>query len=275
MTGVDAGELDMRREVGRRTRLRRIWLERSQDQVATKAGVTRNFVSAVERGGQGLDAWRLRLLADALGVSLLWLLTGPDPKPATPLAGRTESRCAGAARPPAHPSRWSARTAEGPSGRPARRTADTAASSRSCAGAGRSSRTRRTRPGPARSVPATRRSARAVGAAGPGSWSSCRCASGPPPRRAGRRRSGLFCWRPVRGVLLAATAIRSDGAAVKAREATAKPLGLDRCSGRLELSAARRTPPRCVSSLVDPGPPSVGPPPGGRGASTARSAARK
>lgn len=38
----------------------------------------RNFVSAIERGAQGLDARRLGLTADALGVDLDWLLNGPD-----------------------------------------------------------------------------------------------------------------------------------------------------------------------------------------------------
>jgi DNA-binding XRE family transcriptional regulator len=71
---------------GRRGRLRdrrrwkgtRIRLGLSQDEVARSAELTRNFVSAIERGAQGLDAWRLGKLADALGVSLCWLLGRPD-----------------------------------------------------------------------------------------------------------------------------------------------------------------------------------------------------
>jgi transcriptional regulator with XRE-family HTH domain len=50
----------------------------SQQDVAEKAGVSRNFASAVERGRQGLDAWRLHLAATAVGVTLDWLLSGPD-----------------------------------------------------------------------------------------------------------------------------------------------------------------------------------------------------
>ena len=69
-----ATEDDYRRQIGRRARLARVGLDLSQDDVATKAGVTRNFVSAIERGAQGLDTWRLRHLADALGVPLGWLL---------------------------------------------------------------------------------------------------------------------------------------------------------------------------------------------------------
>ena len=65
---------DYRRQVGKRVRLVRIGADLSQDEVAAKAGLTRNFVSAIERGAQGLDAWRLRLLADALGVAPAWLL---------------------------------------------------------------------------------------------------------------------------------------------------------------------------------------------------------
>jgi transcriptional regulator with XRE-family HTH domain len=58
--------------------VRRLWLELSQQDVADKAGVTRNFVSAIERGAQGLDAYRLLLIADALNCTLMWLVTGPD-----------------------------------------------------------------------------------------------------------------------------------------------------------------------------------------------------
>lgn len=69
-----ATEDDYRRQIGKRVRLVRVDLDLSQDDIATKAGVTRNFVSAIERGAQGLDTWRLRRLADALGIGLGWLL---------------------------------------------------------------------------------------------------------------------------------------------------------------------------------------------------------
>ena len=71
-------ELNHRMQVGRRVRVRRVWAALSQEDVARKAQVSRNFVSAIERGAQGLDAWRLWAVADALGVRLEWLLTGPD-----------------------------------------------------------------------------------------------------------------------------------------------------------------------------------------------------
>ena len=69
-----ATEEDYRRQIGRRARIARIGLALSQDDIAVKAGLTRNYVSATERGAQGLDAWRLRRLADALGVTAGWLL---------------------------------------------------------------------------------------------------------------------------------------------------------------------------------------------------------
>ena len=69
-----ATEEHYRRQIGRRARLARVDLDLSQDDIATKAGLTRNFVSAIERGAQGLDTWRLRHLADALGVPFGWLL---------------------------------------------------------------------------------------------------------------------------------------------------------------------------------------------------------
>jgi transcriptional regulator with XRE-family HTH domain len=81
-------ETALRRQVGRRAYVRRVWLDLSQQEVADKAGLTRNFVSAIERGAQGLDAWRLWALADALGGTLDWLLTGPDGAVTTPTPGR-------------------------------------------------------------------------------------------------------------------------------------------------------------------------------------------
>lgn len=73
-------EQEHRRMVGRRAFLQRQWLDVRQHHVADAAGLTRNYVSAIERGTQRLDAWRLGLLADALGVTAEWLLdrtTGP------------------------------------------------------------------------------------------------------------------------------------------------------------------------------------------------------
>jgi DNA-binding XRE family transcriptional regulator len=67
-------EEQYRRQVGKRVRLVRVDVERSQDEIALRAGLSRNFVSAIERGAQGLDAWRLRRLAGALGVPAAWLL---------------------------------------------------------------------------------------------------------------------------------------------------------------------------------------------------------
>ena len=77
-TNRPGDELLHRTQVGRRVRVRRVWAALSQEDVARKAQVSRNFVSAIERGAQGLDAWRLWAVADALGVRLEWLLTGPD-----------------------------------------------------------------------------------------------------------------------------------------------------------------------------------------------------
>jgi len=68
-----------RRAVGKRIRVWRVLHERSQDELAAEAGVTRNFVSAIERGAQGLDAVRLRRLAMAMDMSLGELLADPEP----------------------------------------------------------------------------------------------------------------------------------------------------------------------------------------------------
>jgi transcriptional regulator with XRE-family HTH domain len=81
LTPVQSGSVDAayRRAVGKRIRVWRVVNERSQDELAVEAGVTRNFVSAIERGAQGLDAVRLRRLARAMDMSLAELLADPDP----------------------------------------------------------------------------------------------------------------------------------------------------------------------------------------------------
>jgi hypothetical protein len=81
-------EPELRRQVGRRTYMRRVWLHLSQQELADKAQVARNFVSAIERGAQGLDAWRLWCLADALDTTVDWLLAGPDDALTNPTPGR-------------------------------------------------------------------------------------------------------------------------------------------------------------------------------------------
>lgn len=87
----------MRRQVGRRAYMRRVWLDLSQQEVADKAGLTRNFVSAIERGAQGLDAWRLWALAGGLGGTLDWLLTGPDDALTAPNPGNRDAPTGGRA----------------------------------------------------------------------------------------------------------------------------------------------------------------------------------
>jgi ribosome-binding protein aMBF1 (putative translation factor) len=69
-----AAHAAFRAEVGSRVRFARGLLGLSQDELATRAGVGRTFVSGIERGTHGLDAWRLRQLARALDRSLCWLL---------------------------------------------------------------------------------------------------------------------------------------------------------------------------------------------------------
>jgi DNA-binding XRE family transcriptional regulator len=85
-------EVKFRAEVGWRLRKLRTWNDDlSQDELARLAGVTRNFVSAIERGAQGLDAWRLWRIADALGVPLGVLLC-QEPLPLTRTRTRTRHR---------------------------------------------------------------------------------------------------------------------------------------------------------------------------------------
>ena len=66
---------------GNRIRAERCLRNLRQEELAERAGVSRNFVSAVERGTQRLDAWRLRHLARALECELGWLLLDDRPLP--------------------------------------------------------------------------------------------------------------------------------------------------------------------------------------------------
>jgi transcriptional regulator with XRE-family HTH domain len=70
------GQRDFKLAVARRLRGARALLDVDQQSLADASGVSRNFVSAMERGAQNLDAYRLSLLAMALGMPLLTLLTG-------------------------------------------------------------------------------------------------------------------------------------------------------------------------------------------------------
>lgn len=71
------GDIAYRKAVGKRIRVWRVVEEQTQDELATSAGVTRNFVSAVERGAMGLDAVRLRRLASVMDMPLADLLADP------------------------------------------------------------------------------------------------------------------------------------------------------------------------------------------------------
>lgn len=77
LAGDCADRATFRREVCRRLRDLRIRDDLSQRELATRAGVTRNFIGGVERGVQHLDAWRLRLLSRALHIPPGLLLGEP------------------------------------------------------------------------------------------------------------------------------------------------------------------------------------------------------
>src|SRR4051812_16715718 len=61
---------------GERIKARRIELGKTQDEVATKANITKGFLSDVENGRRNVGADTLLDLATALSVSLDYLMTG-------------------------------------------------------------------------------------------------------------------------------------------------------------------------------------------------------
>jgi transcriptional regulator with XRE-family HTH domain len=71
-------EWEFLRLMGKRIRLARVDRELSQEQLAARAGMSRNFVSSIERGAHGVDVLRLRRLAEALGVDIAALLPSDE-----------------------------------------------------------------------------------------------------------------------------------------------------------------------------------------------------
>jgi len=62
------------RGLGRRVRILRLTREMTQDDLAVAAGMSRSFVSLIEKGTHGVDVVRLLRLAAALDVPLAELL---------------------------------------------------------------------------------------------------------------------------------------------------------------------------------------------------------
>lgn len=74
---MDDNEKELRRTVGRRLRLARRLVELTQEEVAAAAGVSRSMVALVEQGTHGIDVYRLRRMAAAVGMDLTELFDEP------------------------------------------------------------------------------------------------------------------------------------------------------------------------------------------------------
>ncbi len=68
-------EREYLRQVGRRVRLARTALDLSQAELAGKTGISKGWISAMERAKAGADGWKLGRLAVALEVPLGWLVS--------------------------------------------------------------------------------------------------------------------------------------------------------------------------------------------------------
>lgn len=64
--------------LGRRIRFLRRSRDLSQEELAAAAGLSRNFLGAVERGAHGIDVVRLVKIAAALGVDPAALVSRQD-----------------------------------------------------------------------------------------------------------------------------------------------------------------------------------------------------
>lgn len=75
MMGYTLKELDIK-EMGRRVRLRREFLDWSRDQLAEKIDVSAQFISDIEYGHKGMSIQTLYKLSQALNVSADYFLAG-------------------------------------------------------------------------------------------------------------------------------------------------------------------------------------------------------
>jgi transcriptional regulator with XRE-family HTH domain len=82
-----AADAEFLRRIGRRIRLLRVDRGLSQEQLARAAGMSRNFVSSIERGVHGIDVVRLRWLAAVFEVSVATLVDGAADAVAAALSG--------------------------------------------------------------------------------------------------------------------------------------------------------------------------------------------
>ncbi|EMI55228.1 helix-turn-helix domain-containing protein [Rhodopirellula sallentina] len=69
--------------VGERIKARRDELDWTQDDLATKAGISKSFLSDLENGKRNVGADKLLDIARALSLSLDYLMTGKDAKKTT------------------------------------------------------------------------------------------------------------------------------------------------------------------------------------------------
>lgn len=67
------------RALGKRLRLLRLLRELSQEELGQAAGVSRSFVSLIEKGAHGVDVVRLWRLAAVLGLPLHELVNLDSP----------------------------------------------------------------------------------------------------------------------------------------------------------------------------------------------------
>jgi transcriptional regulator with XRE-family HTH domain len=61
---------ELLREVGMRVRLQRVYMRLSQEELGTKAGITRSAVGSIERGDHPASVLAYGKVAKALGIKL-------------------------------------------------------------------------------------------------------------------------------------------------------------------------------------------------------------
>jgi transcriptional regulator with XRE-family HTH domain len=76
---LEEEELELLQLIGKRLRKRRRDIEVSQDEVARRAGFTRNFISQMERGEHSVELFRIYRIAAVLGVDFCHLVRPPVP----------------------------------------------------------------------------------------------------------------------------------------------------------------------------------------------------
>ena len=80
LASLDEGIRSMAEAIGKRIRARRLRLDLTQDEVCDATGLSKGFYSDIENDKTNMSVANVVRVADALSVSVEWLIRGHHPK---------------------------------------------------------------------------------------------------------------------------------------------------------------------------------------------------